>query len=74
MSRFRHWEEAAQQSKWKRAVSNPQVLQERGRTMRCEIVIGDSVEPYWCVQGSPGIKVRKATSSEVDGMHNWGPY
>ena len=56
---YRNWEEAADASpKWKRAVSKPQTIEEKGMTLRAEIIVGYGIQPWWTVAGSPGMKIR----------------
>ena len=69
-----NWEEAAGQSKHKLAVSNAVTIEEKGMILQCEIIIGEGKQPWWTVQGSPGIKVRRALNREVDRISRWRPY
>ena len=71
MNYYDTWEEAAAQSKVKRAVTTTYIFHE-GRNMRCEIIKAegkDGMLNFW----HSAIPIRKATTREVDTARRWKP-
>lgn len=70
---MRAFEEAARSSRFEKAVSPPVVIEHKGKKVRAELIKGLRGDGYWHWEGS-GIRIRKATSQEIDRVSRWKPY
>lgn len=71
MKYYDDWEEAAQYSRTKRAVTTVLVMH-KGKEIKAEIIkpVGkDGILNFW----HTSIPIRKATAAEIDGARRWKP-
>lgn len=67
-----HWEDAAKQSKWGKAIGKLYIIH-KNRLTRVEVVKplhGDADMVYY----HSGIVLRKATNKEIDKIKKWKPW
>lgn len=70
IAKRRDWEEACRDIHFERAVSDPQEIAHNGKAIRAEIVKPLRGDGWW-VYAKTGIRIRKATASEVDSAKGW---
>ena len=70
---FRDWEAAAKASPFGKAVGKDLIIEQKGSRMEAEVIkplFGDAL----IVWKGTGIKIRSATTREIDSIKKWLPY
>jgi hypothetical protein len=70
---YEHWEEAAQNSKYQKAVGRTEFLDRNGKLVPAEIIIGKGMEPAVFYKGS-GLIIDRVSARQVDRIRAWRPY
>ena len=70
---YAHWEEAAQKSKYQKAVGQTEIPDRNGKMVPVEIIIGKRMEPAAFYKGS-GYIIDRVPARQVDRIRAWRPY